>query len=129
MVSGQIASFPVLAPQDSSVVSNVINQGQQPATSGGAITEISVSKCPGVIDTSVPQCYLRGTDRNNNQLPIYTAARRSPGRSQATLGGRGCWAGDPGVQYYVNIRWTYGTCPFTSSGGCGFSEQWTNGPW
>jgi hypothetical protein len=128
MTSGTIAAFPVIPPQDPTVVSNVINQGQQPATPAKVTTEISISTKCGVIDTSVPQCYLNSTTVNNNQIAIYTAPRFT-WTSQATLGGRGCWAGDAGVQYYVNIRWTYSTCSYTSSGGCGFSEQWTNGPW
>jgi hypothetical protein len=65
----------------------------------------------------------------SNGIPIILRPNPSFGwvdqASAAALGG--CWAGDGGA-YFVNVRWTYNSCAFTASGGCGFSEQWQGGP-
>ena len=124
MGPGVIASFPIVAAPDgrSSVV---FTQGQQPSTPAGVTTEFTISRCRGVIDSSVPECYVRSVFVNNNQITSY--ARAANGWvDQATLGANGCWAPETAGPWYVNVRWTYETCPFAS---CGFSLQWTLGPY
>ncbi len=141
MTSGQIASFPVVSANDPNLGLPSTNsevtftQGQQPATPGGVITEIQVSKCPGTINpaATAPQCYSKSSPGavQSNGIPIilrpnpYISPPWVDQASAAALGG--CWAAD-GQQYFVNVRWTYNSCPFTASGGCGFSEQWQTGP-
>jgi hypothetical protein len=127
MNSGVIAAFPLQSPQGTKA-SIAFTQGQQAATPAGPITEFSISKCPGVIDTTVPQCYYRNTTININQITVYTKPVYT-WASQATLGNRGCWAPASEGPWYVNVRWTYATCPASYTRGCGFSVQWTPGPY
>lgn len=128
MASGQVAYYDVIAPPDPAAsVVNKFTQGQQPASpTGNVITEFTVSKCPGVISSAVPECYMYNTSTNQNEIRIFTAA--IPFRtSQAEIGSRGCFApsvdanGQP-QKWYVNVRWTYTSCGFAN--GCGFSMQW-----
>jgi hypothetical protein len=132
MAPGQIAAIPVI-PNIDPIVSVELTQGQQAATPAGVTTEMSVSKCPGVIfdpsDTTgnyVAQCYMKTTSINFNQITMYTKSRYT-WTSQATLGGRGCWAAASDGQYYVNVRWSYPSCAYST--GCGFSMQWSQGPY
>jgi hypothetical protein len=126
MSSGQIASFPLAAPLMDGKSSIAFTQGQQAATPASVTTELSISKCPGVIDTSVAQCYQKNSFVNYNQITAYTKPIYT-WNSQATLGTRGCWAPASEGPWYVNVRWTYPSCPFPT--GCGFSVQWTQGPY
>ena len=145
MTSGQVASFKVVSPDDpalglaSTKSEATFTQGQQPATPAGVVTEIQVSRCPGTIDPTrtSAQCYAKSQPGAVQSNGIAIILRPNPYQvppwvdqaSAAALGG--CWApaNDPQGPYYVNVRWTYNTCPFTGSGGCGFSEQWQSGPY
>lgn len=100
-------------------------------SAGGAYTpqpvtlEISISRCPGVIDTDYSNfCNLRSTNGNYNSI-TYLAAAGLFTRDTANQRGY-CWAGDGG-QYYVNARWTYSSCAFGASV-CGFAIQYNDGP-
>lgn len=115
---GQVMAFPLNQTEPASRASLTFTQGQQPATPPGAITEFSVSACPGVIDTTLGACYYRGTFVNNNTIDIY---RRN-------VGVAGCMATNAAATYYVNVRWTFDSCPW-GAGACGFSLQWATGPW
>ena len=129
MTSGQIATYDAInVPNPASSAVVVLTQGQQPATPQPVLTEMSVSKCPGVIDTSVAACYMRGTFINNNQSPrLYRRPVQVTSTlvwdSQAKLGYRGCWAPES-EKWYVNVRWTFASCPY-GVGQCGFSMQWS----
>jgi hypothetical protein len=145
MTSGQVSSFPVVDPNDpalglpSTKSEATFTQGQQPATPAGVVTEIQVSRCPGVIDPTLSsaQCYTKSSPGAVQSNGIAIILRPDPYQtppwvdqaSAAALGG--CWAptGDTNGPYFVNVRWTYNSCPYTSSGGCGFSEQWQAGPY
>jgi hypothetical protein len=131
MQSNQVAIYDVINPPDplASVV-NKFTQGQQgSAPSGTVITEITVSKCPGVISSAVPECYISSTFQNQNEISIFTAP--IPFRSsQAEIGVRGCFAPllDTNGQlqkWYVNVRWQYTSCSIST--GCGFTMQWAQG--
>lgn len=115
--SGAVFAYPVNATIEGRA-SLTFTQGQQPATAAGTITEYTVSTCPGVIDTSAGACYYRGTFVNQNGIDIY---RRDVGVPNV------CLATNTAAVYYINVRWTYPSCPF--GGGCGFSLQWAIGPW
>ena len=126
--SGQIATYDAINVPNAGSVVVVLTQGQQAATPQPVLTEMSVSKCPGVIDTSVAACYMRGTFINNNQSPrLYRGpVQVAPGivwDSQAKLGYRGCYA-PQNEKWYVNVRWTFASCPY-GVGQCGFSMQWS----
>lgn len=125
MDSGTIAYYKVVAaPKPEQSVLVQFTQGQQPNTPAGLVTEFSVGKCPGVIDTSVPDCYYRSQSINANAINIYTApVPQFNWNSQEALAGRGCYAPIAERDYYVNVRWTYGTCAW-GSGNCGTSMQW-----
>ena len=102
-------------------------------SAGGAYTpqpvtlEISVSKCPGVIDTNLANfCNLRSTNGNYNSIAWLT--RSIPGINSSNVGIYGlCWAGDP-QGYYINARWTYSSCAFGATT-CGFAIQYNDGPY
>jgi hypothetical protein len=131
MDSGKISYYKVIAPPNpaASVVVD-FTQGQQPATPAGMITEFSVSKCPGAMDKhEAPQCYYRSTNIDFNKIVIYTLGLPQFGWiNQATIGDRGCYApaldtNGAAQTYYVNVRWTYPSCPW-GAGYCGTSLQW-----
>ena len=133
MKSNVVAYYPVAANPDASRASIEFTQGQQPNTPGNAVTEFSVSICPGTIQTSVPDCYYRSSvgQVNNNKIVVFTKTKPEWGwTSQAAMAGFGCLA-DPslagGNPYYVNVKWTYPSCPYGDN--CGFSMQWALGAW
>jgi len=99
-------------------------QGQTAFTPGSPLTEITVSRCPGVIEPGLhPSC------RQATSSTLYnsqTAFNRLPSgySNQDQLAGQGCLAPDT-EQHYVNVRWTFQEC--NNSEGCGFSLQWVEG--
>lgn len=124
MPSGGVAAF--LVPPAQAKASIRLTQGQMAISPGNTRTEFSISKCPGVIDTSNLSCY-KNSEASNFAIShdIYTRAVYG-WDSQAKLGSRGCWAPASEGPWYVNVRWTYpGGCPYAS--GCGFSMQWFPG--
>jgi hypothetical protein len=125
MTSGEIAAFPIPAPKPgSSKVTVRLMQGQQPASPASSTTEFYISKCPGVIDPSVQYCYKTTVATNFLVAPDAWTAAKYNYNSQASIGGRGCWAPRAEGQWYVNVRWTFGgSCPY----GCGYSMQWSEG--
>ena len=124
MASGVVASFPIVTPPDGKA-SIVFTQGQQPSTPAGVTTELAISRCPGVIEPAASPCYQNTTFVNNNQIVAFIQPVNG-WVDQATLGLQGCWAPVNSGPFYVNVRWTYPTCPFAS---CGFSLQWAHGAW
>lgn len=134
MKSGVIAYYPVVPNTDPYRASMEFTQGQQPNTPGNAVTEFSVSTCPGTIQTAVPDCYYKSTQGqvNSNKIVIYTKTKPEWGwTNQASMTGFGCLAATSqsgGNPYYVNVRWTYPSCPWGENN-CGFSMQWAWGAW
>ena len=125
MDSGTIAYYRVpAAPNPAQSVLIYLTQGQQPNLPAGFVTEMSVSPCPGVISNPGNACYRTSVFANNNSMGIYTAPVPAYGwTDQASIGDRGCFAPVGNQAYYVNVRWTYPTCPW-GSGSCGTSMQW-----
>lgn len=132
MKSGVIAYYPVVPNTDPQRASMEFTQGQQPNTPGNAVTEFSVSTCPGTISTAVPDCYYKSSvgQVNSNKIVIYTKTKPEWGwTNQASMSGFGCLAdASLGTPYYVNVRWTYPSCVW-GEGNCGFSMQWAWGAW
>jgi hypothetical protein len=125
MYSGNVAVIPVVAPRNGRVSVN-FTQGQQPWSAGQTVTEFTVSKCPGLIDSSNPSCYMRSPFLNYSSISIYQNPL-GDWVDQTTLGRNGCWAPQSEGPWYINVRWTYPNCPL--GGGCGFSLQWGAGSW
>ncbi len=73
--------------------------------------EISIGRCPGVIDPSVSSCYTQTTNDSDVELSWIT---------KPTKGSTACLLRAM-TPYFVNIRYTYSRCAF---GTCGLSVQW-----
>lgn len=125
MGSGVIASYPIPIPNGNKV-SIKLTQGQQQATPGDGTSEMSISKCPGVIDKTNPHCYSNQPNGLNFTVSkdAFTKAIYSF-TDQASLGWRGCWAPASEGQWYVNVRWTYSHDCW--GGACGYTMQWGTG--
>lgn len=123
MQSGEVASFAMPASVLAGKASVALSQGQQ-AQSPNTDTEITISRCPGVISKTPNECY--SYSRGNNFNKSRDAFRRPVfgWDSQAAIGTRGCWA-PAGENWYVNVRWTFRNgCPAPP---CGFSMKWEPG--
>jgi hypothetical protein len=102
-------------------------QGQVAVTPGQAITDFTVSRCPGVIEPSLhPSCKFTGSFVNFNTITVFNRLPQGY-TSQEQLAGLGCLAPST-EQYYVNVKWSFQSCPYGPSG-CGFSHQWQEGPY
>jgi hypothetical protein len=134
--SGQIVAMPLPA---TGLASGSVSFGE---SAGGAYTpqpvmvEISINKCPGLIEPVAdnagrPQyCNRRSNNGSYNSVTWVTRPIEgvvvdidSANRYLAA-----CWAGDAGAQYYINARWTYGSCAFGAQI-CGFGIQHNRGPY
>ena len=124
--SGQIVSIPLPSVASSGQVSF----GESPtASSPQPVTlEISINRCPGVIDTDTSnRCNIRSTNGNYNSLTWLTKPYQSRGGTiDATSANQNglCWTGTEAR--YVNARWAYSSCGFGSAV-CGFAVQYNLG--
>jgi hypothetical protein len=129
--SGQVVSIPL--PE---VVSGY-HSGQVvfSESAGGAFTpqpvslNISISKCPGVVDTDTSNsCNLVNTNGNYNAMTWfaapYSVIQDAPSANRYSF----CWAPRSEGQWYVNARWTYSSCAFGAAA-CGFAVQQNYGSW
>lgn len=125
MDSTVVTAFRVIA-SPSGRASVMLTQGQTTVSPGGVKTDLTVSRCPGVIETNLhPACRYTSFSINYNAITAFN--RLPPGfTGQNDLAVYGCYAPDT-EPYYVNVRWTYPSCPF-GSGQCGFAMQWAEGP-
>jgi hypothetical protein len=101
---------------------------------GGAIQEVSIGPCPGVIDTSggpLGSCYKSNNTQSNTgfmssfwiQTPLWDASTNATAQTYGI-----CWGYDTSKTQYINIRYTYsGTCPIIG-GLCGYVLTWGGGP-
>ena len=138
--SGQIVSIPLPS------VATYSKQAAFGENIGAAYTpqpvtlEITISQCPGYIDvdTTNPSnthpnnnyCNLKSPNGTYNQITWF-------GKSFSGLVGQAaynkygyCWApeGDSNGPWYLNARWTFGSCPFGQLT-CGFAIQQNLGPY
>ena len=129
MASGAVGYYPVPAsPNGIAVVE--FSQVADSTTPGSVITDIQVSLCPGSWDPPghaiADNCKMRSPFANLNNMKVWNAAAGNY-NSQAALDASGassnCWAPKTSGQYYVNIRWTFPSCPFGASA-CGFTHRW-----
>ena len=129
--SGQVVSMPL--PE---VVSGY-HSGQVvfSESAGGAYTpqpvtlNISISKCPGIVDTDTSNsCNLVNTNGNYNAM-VWFASSYSVIQDAASAARYSfCWAPRSEGQWYVNARWTYSSCAFGAQV-CGFAVQQNYGSW
>ena len=125
--SGQTVFMPLPAPPDGRA-SGQVTFGESPsaATPQPVTLDISISRCPGIIETN-PANYCNVHTNNGSYNSIVYFARAHQTINASTVGQYGyCWAGDAGP-YYVNARWSYESCPFGLSE-CGFAIQRNAGP-
>lgn len=116
--SGAVMAFQTQVPQTwhSSIE---LTQGQTTVTPPHPTTRFSVSQCPGSMDNVNPLCVFGPTITvPYNVFDIYTKDMGIP---------NSCVINPALGNWYVNVQWTYSSCPF--GGGCGFSMQWADGPW
>jgi hypothetical protein len=123
--SGQIVSFPMPGADYNGVN---VRFGESSGSPRPVKIEISVSKCPGMINSDYTN-YCNVTSNNgsfNRVVSMIKPYSIITDAASATRYGL-CWAGDGG-KYYVNARWTYERC---HSGGpaCGFNISYQRGPW
>jgi hypothetical protein len=124
--SGQVLSIPL--PNLGGLATGQVTFGESStaATPQPVTLEISINKCPGLIDTSSTSCNLKSTMSSYNSITWFAKAY-SIITDAASADKKGyCWAGDSS-QYYVNARWTYQSCPFGAQA-CGFAVQYNQGP-
>ncbi len=118
-LSGQILAIPVPDNGLNSMV--VFSESPAVLTPEPVTLEISVHRCPGVIDTDATNpCNV--STWTPHMVSSVTFFMQAVGPYTAY-----CWAGDPDTQYFINARWTYDACGFGAST-CGFSIGSQNGP-
>lgn len=125
--SGQVISIPL--PNLNGLNTGQITFGESPTavTPQPVTIEISINKCPGLIDSGPSSCNLRSTQGSYNSITWFAKAY-SIITDATSANQRGyCWAGDAD-QYYVNARWTYQYCPLGAQV-CGFAVQYNQGPY
>ena len=124
--SGAVTAIPIPAsPGGRASVS--FTQGQGTSTPANTNIELTVSRCPGVIETNLhPACRLTTTFLNFASLTAFNRGLPSPFNTQDGLAGLGCLAPSATEQHYVNVRWTFPSCPYGEEM-CGFSIQWGEG--
>jgi hypothetical protein len=116
--SGVVTSFRV-AQSQTGRASVAYTQGQVPQSPSSSIIDLTVSRCPGVIETNLqPNCSYTTT---NQLFASITAFNRADPQQ-----GFGCFAPNT-EQYYVNVRWTFGAPCAAGVEQCGFSLQWGEG--
>ena len=124
MASGVIGYYPVPASPTPASVIVEFSQTQMAVTPSSVVTEFQVSPCPGVFDPPgiaiANSCKQRGVFANINNMKIWTApTAQYPNQAALDAAAPGnCMA--TGKQY-INVRWTYPSCPYA---GCGFSNRW-----
>lgn len=126
--SGQVISIPL--PNLNGLNTGQITFGESPTavTPQPVTLEISINKCPGLIDSGPGSCNMRSTNSSYNSITWFAKAY-SIITDPTSASQRGyCWAGDAGGQYYVNARWTYQFCPLGQQV-CGFAVQYNQGPY
>jgi hypothetical protein len=124
--SGAIIYWPVPTPTTS--VKAGFSQGQTARTPPSPFVEYQVSKCPGVfLDSSQVAAACRPSRQwngNQNELTIWTAPASGVDEQSDLVNPTICYAPIGTGTYYINVRTTYNSCPYTSTGGCGFSYRW-----
>jgi hypothetical protein len=124
--SGEVTTFRV-AQSPSGRASVSFTQGQTAFTPSPANTDLTVSRCPGVIEDNLhPNCRYSTSALNFASITAFNRAMTEFGWTTQDQH-PGCLAPNS-EQYYVNVRWTFPNC-FLGTEQCGFSLQWGEGPY
>jgi len=130
MVSRQIGSFALPDASPLGRSSGTMKIGETTGTVAGSFLEVTISKCPGVIDTTAGGCYGGTYTQNYTELswfhtlgPYTLGAIQSRGycyapRLEPTTGALQTW--------YLNFRWTYN---YSAWGFGRYVFTWGNGPY
>jgi hypothetical protein len=89
-----------------------------------ATTEISISKCPGVIVTT-PGCYAKSPFKNLNDLTWMERPSQGVDNPTTAAAFGICYAAASQGPWYVNVRYVYNGCSL--AGGCAFNISWSDG--
>ena len=127
MNSNDVTAYRIPA-SPSGRASVTLTQGQTASTPPSPTMDMTVSRCPGVIEPYLhPACRTTSTFINNMSITAFNRALPEFGwNTQEDLAPYGCLAPAATEQHYVNVRWSFSSCPF-GVGGCGFSHQWAEG--
>ena len=125
--SGVVTSFR-LQQSRMGRASVTFTQGQAAPSPPNPTIELTVSRCPGVIEDNLhPSCHVQTTFANFVNITGFNRALTEQGLyTQADHAALGCLAPADSAQYYVNMRWTFASCPLGDDQ-CGFSLQWGEG--
>jgi hypothetical protein len=126
MNSGEVMA--ILVPASPSGRASVtLAQTPGSATPAQPTMDLSVSRCPGVIEENLvaPACFNRSTFTQFHSITAYS--RALAGRASQSDYYDGCLAPTATEPHYINIRWTFASCPWGDRK-CGFSLQWDEGP-
>jgi hypothetical protein len=127
MPSGRIGSM-VLPVMETRGGSGRLILAETTLSPRAGTVEISIGKCPGVIDTTAGACYLSSTNitfmkMDWLEVPIWGA---NTDTIAAAYGLCKAYASDGA--HYVNMRYSYAPADCTY-GTCGFVGQWNYGPY
>jgi len=127
MASGSVAYYAVPPPRNNTSVIVEFNQTAGNTTPGGVITEVQVSRCPGVMNppghSIASQCKQSTSQIQLVSMNVWTAPAAGY-NTQSQLPNGHCLAPASDGQYYVNVRWTYQFCDPSFTLGCGFNIRW-----
>ena len=102
-------------------------QTQSAATPGGTLTEITYSRCPGVIETNLHPSCMASTNLTTaqNHTVFHRPLSQFGWTTQDQHAAQGCLMTTQ-EQAYINIRWTFPSCGI-GDGNCGFALSWAEG--
>ena len=127
--SGRVVFFelPATSPGSSSGQVTFTESAGAANTPQPVMLEISISRCPGVIESNYAgMCSLSSTNGNYNSITWLSKKYSIFDAGNSYVYGL-CWAGES-QKYYVNARWTYSSCAFGATT-CGFAVQRNDGPY
>jgi len=126
--SGKVAAI-ALPPTINGHSSAVFKMAPTSFSPSSGTLEISISKCPGTIDTNGSLastfCYFRGNAASPGNRKWYGKPTTIITSTATAQYYSACWAGESEGQWYANIRYVYTTCN-NYTGTCGQSVQWND---
>lgn len=126
LLSGQVVSFPA-PPARTTGISNVVRIAETVTTPNQSFLEVTLSKCPGVIDSTAGggRCYIGSYVTNLNELVYYYNTAGARNENWIRIQGA-CYAPIGDGVWFVNARWTYAFSPYGTGQ---YVFQWGNGPY
>jgi hypothetical protein len=124
--SGRTVAIPLPTILNYKSVQISFGESSGAATPSPVRLQVSINRCPGLIETAPNACNLDTTNGSFNAMKSVSLAYSI--LTDATVASKYgyCWTADGG-QYYINARWTYASCAFGAQV-CGFAIQYNKGP-